>query len=87
MNNVKPVICIDTGKVYDSVNDAAKDNFISHSAIVAACNGRRKTAAGKRWKYCNDYRAIIRAEIRAVLQADPVFMDMLEDLKQGVYSE
>lgn len=36
---------------YNSIQEAEKTTGISHSNIVAVCNGRRKTAGGFIWKY------------------------------------
>ena len=45
------VRCITTGKIYNSVKDAAKDLGLHHSNIVACCNGRRLSCGGLRWEY------------------------------------
>lgn len=45
------VECIDTGRVYNSIKEAAADYNIQHSNIVACCNGRRAAAGGVRWAY------------------------------------
>ncbi len=49
----KPIICIDTGKIFDSVKSAAASVGVTHSAISAVLNGRVKTAGGYRWNYLN----------------------------------
>lgn len=45
------VRCITTGKIYDSVKEAADSLGIHHSNIVACCNGRRPTCGGLEWEY------------------------------------
>ncbi|MEE6710063.1 NUMOD4 domain-containing protein [Lacticaseibacillus paracasei] len=40
-----------TIKTFDSVSDAAKQVGIGNSKISEAANGKRKTAAGYRWRY------------------------------------
>jgi len=45
-NNMKQVICINTGKVYESITDAAKDLGVSTSSIKMACEGKRKSVGG-----------------------------------------
>lgn len=48
----KKVICIETGKEYETLAAAAKDcNYSSPSHISAACRGLRKTAAGYHWQF------------------------------------
>jgi hypothetical protein len=48
----KPVICMETGDIYDSAMNAAKDMGMSHgSKISAACVGKRLTAAGYHWSH------------------------------------
>lgn len=45
------VRCITTGKVYDSIKEAADSLGLYHSNIVACCNGRRPTCGGMKWEY------------------------------------
>ena len=48
----KKVICIETGKEYETLAAAAKDcNYSSPSHISTACRGLRKTAAGYHWQF------------------------------------
>ena len=49
----KPIICIDTGEIFDSVKSAASSVGISHSCVSMALNGKTKTAGGYRWSYLN----------------------------------
>ncbi|GDX39440.1 hypothetical protein LBMAG20_16550 [Methylocystaceae bacterium] len=55
-NNRKPVICIDTGIIYNCVRDAA-DNLIEKNIIAnpedirKVCLGQRMTAGGLKWEY------------------------------------
>lgn len=46
-----PVVCLDTGIVYDSVISAARAAGVSKTALVNACKGKTHKAAGLRWKY------------------------------------
>ena len=48
------VKCLDTGKVYESITDAAKDTGCYISAIVECARYRRTTAGGKRWRYAEE---------------------------------
>jgi group I intron endonuclease len=49
----KPIICLDTGKIFDSVKSVAASVGVNPSAISAVLNGRVKTAGGYRWAYLN----------------------------------
>ena len=39
--NAKRVICIETQKIYDTVNDAAADNGCNPTKVSAVCHGKR----------------------------------------------
>ena len=43
--------CITTGKIYNSIKEAADELGLYHSNIVACCNGRRATCGGLEWEY------------------------------------
>lgn len=48
----KPVMCIETGIIYESASDAARKNVgTSQSKISQVCSGIRKTNGGFHWKY------------------------------------
>ena len=49
--NTKAVRCLETGREYKSLEEAARDNNISASTICNACKGRIISAAGYRWEY------------------------------------
>lgn len=49
----KPIICLDTGKIFNSVKSAAASVGVTHSCISMALNGKMKTAGGYRWAYLN----------------------------------
>lgn len=46
-----PVMCVETGIVYESIHDAERRTGISNANVSAACHGKRKTAGGLHWKY------------------------------------
>lgn len=46
----KPVICIDTGEVFDSAKTASE--IVGVKTIGDCCNGKYKTAGGYRWRFC-----------------------------------
>lgn len=43
------IICIETGKVYNSVKEAELVNNSFH--ISRCCSGKRKTSGGYHWQY------------------------------------
>lgn len=47
----KRVQCVETGEIYNSVTEAQKITKISH--ISLACLGKRKSAGGYHWRYCD----------------------------------
>lgn len=48
----KPVVCVETGILYESASDAARQNVgTSQSKISQVCNGIRKMNGGFHWKY------------------------------------
>ena len=47
----KSVLCIETGKIYPSINQIGRDLGISIGHISDACNGKIKTHKGFHWKY------------------------------------
>lgn len=47
----KKVLCIETGIVYNSTQEASKITGVHQSSISLCCNGKRKTAGKLRWKY------------------------------------
>lgn len=48
----KPVICIETGVLYESVSKAARVTGLRRAtSICSACNEINKTAGGFHWKY------------------------------------
>ena len=53
-SNRRKVKCLDTNKVYESVNDAYMDTGADPSDIVKVCRGRRKLALKLKWSYVNE---------------------------------
>lgn len=44
-----PVMCVETGKTYESTVSAERELGISHSSIMRCCRGKRKSAGGYHW--------------------------------------
>ena len=49
--NAKPVLCIETGKVYNSIADAAEDYGVTSNAVGRHVRGLAKTCKGKHFAY------------------------------------
>lgn len=47
----KRVLCIETGIIYNSINEAARQTGIFNSSICNVCNGKRKSAGKYHWEY------------------------------------
>lgn len=47
----KPVICVETNIVYQSITIASEQSHIDTGSITKACKGERKTAGGFHWEY------------------------------------
>ena len=48
----KPVRCVETGVVYESISKAAEVFGVCDSAIGNAVNGRREKSCGYHWEFC-----------------------------------
>ncbi len=47
----KKVLCIETGKVYESAIEAERQTGAWHQKISACCRGKQKTSKGYHWQY------------------------------------
>lgn len=47
----REVVCIETGEVFANATQAGKAIGTARQNITACCNGKRKSAGGKHWKY------------------------------------
>lgn len=47
----KPVMCIETGEIFESVSDAARHYNLFDGNIVKCCNGKYKSCGGFHWKW------------------------------------
>jgi len=47
----KKVLCVETGKIYNSLTEASKEEKINISCLSETCNGKQKTSKGYHWKY------------------------------------
>jgi hypothetical protein len=56
----RQIICVETGKVYYTLEEAANSIGKSKELISAVCKGRTKTAGGYRWRYIGEVRSRVR---------------------------
>ena len=47
----KPVLCVETGNIYESLRYAERETGILRGTIRKACNGKYKKAGGYTWKF------------------------------------
>ena len=52
-----PVLCIETGQIFNSVKSAAVFANIKRSTLSACLTGKTKTAGGYCWKYAQEVKA------------------------------
>ena len=53
--NSKKVICLETNKIYESMNQAGEDCGIDYTNIYRCCTLQRYTTVGLHWMYLEDY--------------------------------
>ena len=51
--NARPVMCVETGIVYETSSKAAQAVNAHYQNIAMCCNGKQKTVRGYHWKYVN----------------------------------
>lgn len=51
LSRSKPVICLETGKIYSSLSEVYKQLGFTQGNISQCCNGKLKTAYGFHWQY------------------------------------
>ena len=51
--NKRPVLCVETGVIYESTAEATRETGIHNFAIRRVCYGERKTAGGYHWQYAS----------------------------------
>lgn len=47
----RPVLCVETGKVFQSISEAYRQTGVYVNNISHVCKGKRKTAGGFHWQY------------------------------------
>lgn len=68
--NRKEVICLETGKVFVSIIDAANSIGVDYSAITRCCNGITGTVKRLHWLFYNDYLDKTQIELDEILKKE-----------------
>ena len=55
----KPIICINTGDLYSSITEAAKDLKIYAGNITTVCQGKMRQTKGYAFRYATDKESIL----------------------------
>lgn len=50
----KPIVCLETGAIYSSIKDAAREENVCYSFLVGHLNGKFKSVKGKHYRYLSD---------------------------------
>ena len=50
-DDMRKILCIDTGEVFDNVKEASKKTGANPSSIIRCCNGNCKKAGKLKWRY------------------------------------
>lgn len=82
----KPVRCIETGIVYESVSKAAEAFGVSDSAIGNAANGKREKSCGCHWKFfdgelpplCEEEHQTISPKLIRCIETGEIFNTLRE---------
>lgn len=53
----KSVICLDDGKIFGTITEAARAYGVSNSHIVSVCRGHRGQAGGRKFAYLSDHES------------------------------
>lgn len=54
IKHFSPVVCVETGILYESLESASKKTGVSRSSIGQACRGNYKKAGGLHWRYATE---------------------------------
>lgn len=63
-NCSRKVRCVETGKEYESVIEAARENGIFSTNIITSCNSINRKAGGYHWQYTEDTNTVFVDNIR-----------------------
>ena len=72
MKKSKPVICIETGKIYYGTTEAERQTGISNKQISKVCLGKQKKAGNYHWKYVSEVGETIREELRTSIYENDI---------------
>jgi len=58
LNKGKPVCCLETGQIFESISKAAKEYNCWPHQIRACCNGERETAGNMHWQFVSQANTV-----------------------------
>ena len=67
----RPVVCVETGRVYESIALAARAMGITATCISNALSGKYKTSAGYHWEYAQPNVTSYPPRVVTVERAEP----------------
>ena len=75
-----PVVCLDTGIIYESSREAERQTGAPHSSIIRVCNKEygRKTAGGYHWEYLKE---------KEFIDKENNYMENYQEVLTNVYNE
>lgn len=62
-NKPKNVICLETGKIFESIGEASRQTSVSRQGIIKVCQGEQKTAGKLHWQYYDDYLLVNKGAV------------------------
>ena len=63
----KSCVCLETRKVYNSIEETATDCKVSAACICECCLGKRQVSGGKHWMYKEDYEKLSFKDIESIV--------------------
>lgn len=70
-SNRKKVVCLETKKIYESIDEAGRDLNINTHSIGAVCQKNRNLAGGLHWLFYNEFCSLSETEINEILDKTP----------------
>ena len=65
-SHLRRVVCLDTGKMYDTISEAAQHVGSGGKSISAVCQQKRISAGGRVWAYAEDVEGLSEVEMKRV---------------------
>jgi hypothetical protein len=66
-HNSKKVVCLETGEIFDGMNEAERKTGCPHGGISACCLGKHFEVNGFHFRYKEDYDKLSKEEIEEII--------------------